>query len=124
MKKLIDKLEKHAVKIVLGTAIVGWLAIGNAIKSYEEGCGVFQGHNIKSDDERIEYVFDPKNETERGFTAPKYRIYGDPSLTDSLKIGELYYFTTKKGSLPWSKKYIIPSSIIPRNPKNSKNELR
>lgn len=118
MKKLIDKLKKHAGKILLSTAIVGYLAIGDALKSYESSCEIFQGHNIKSDDGRIEYIFDPK--TERGFTAPKYRIYGDPSLTDSLKIGELYCFTTKKGSLPWSKRYI--DSITPSNPKNSKNE--
>lgn len=121
MKKLTDKLKKHSVKIVLGTAIVGYLAIGNSIKTYESGCEVFQGYNI-GDEGRIEYVFDPQHKTERGFRAPKYRIYGNPSLTDSLEIGKEYDFTTIKRSLPWSKRHI--ESIVPNKPKDSKNELR
>ena len=124
MKNLTDKLKKYKGAIILGTAtaaIISGLAIGNSIKSYGSGQEVFQGYNI-ADEGRIAYVFDPESKTERGFRTPKYRIYGNPSLTDSLKIGKSYRFTTIKRSLPWSKKHI--ESIIPYNPKNSKNELR
>ena len=111
MENLTDKLKKHAVKILLPIAILSQLIIGNSIKKYESGCEIFQGHTTLPDDGRIVYIFDPKTETERVSTAPKYRICGNPSLTDSLKIGKLYRFTTIKRSLPWSKRYI--ECIIP-----------
>ena len=122
MKKLTDKLKKYKGAIILGTAtaaIFSWLAIGNSIKKYGSGCGIYQGYN-RGDEGRTMYVFDSQNKIERGFKAPKYRIYGNPSLTGSLKIGKSYLFTTIESSLPGSKKHI--ESIVPDRSKDSRNE--
>jgi len=122
MKKLTDKLKKYKRGIILSTAaavIVGGLAIGNSLKKYGSGCETYQGYN-RGDEGRIAYVLDHETKTERGFRAPRYRLYGDPSLRDSLKIGKSYQFTTIKRSLPWSKRHI--ESIIPNRSKDFRNK--
>ncbi len=120
MKILLDEIKKYTAKSLLPVVIVGGFAVGNSRKTYETNCEVYRGYNIASDDGRIEYVFDPKHITKRGFKAPKYRIYGDRSFRDSLTKDKRYCFKTEKKSFPWSKRYI--DFITPCKSEDSKNE--
>ena len=116
---LTDIIKKYTARSLLPIVIIGGLAVGDSRKIYETNCEVYRGYNIQSDDGRIQYVFDLKHITKRGFRAPEYRIYGDRSFRDSLTMNEKYCFKTIKKGFFWSKRYI--ESITPCNPKNLKN---
>lgn len=96
------KIRKHIGKLV-GMSLLGLVLLGNFTKKYEVVNETYQGWIRNGGD--IEYVFDEKDKYHR-YNGPKYSLIGNPSLRNSLEIGETYSITIEKANLPWASKEI------------------
>lgn len=92
---------------IIGTGAITLASLTGCSKGYND-CEVYQGYSVNHSEGRVAYVFDSKTLDERGWRGPKHGVYGDPSLIDSLKIGEKYCFEIKGNKIV---------SIVPHNHK-------
>ncbi len=120
MGKLRDKIERYAVGTLLVASLVSTIVAISSKKIYETYYGTYQGHRTLKDDGRPRFRFNDETNEKIGSKTPEKRVFGNYSLTDTLKIGKKYLLTTKRGPLSTSDEYI--KVILPGRFKHPRNK--